>query len=194
MRLSKSGEGHADGAIGKLNKFSRLILGLDSILALFIFQKFFYNEPMANQSASSVSWFNYPVAFYFDMLERPWAIFSGCWLVVYILSFRLEISYLDLIVPATLITQILTVGAAIYWYAVRRPLPWASALAFGGLLGFFIGLSSAILAFLRWWHLWLFFNLITESIITMAIGVAVALATIWLFKLPWLNKFAGFSS
>ncbi|HBV33281.1 TPA: hypothetical protein DIC39_01920 [Patescibacteria group bacterium] len=149
---------------------------------------------MANQSPSSVSWFNYPVAFYFDMLERPWAIFSGLWLIVYILSFRLEISYLDLIVPAALVTQILTVGAAVYWYAIRRPLPLNSALAFGGLLGFFIGLSSALLAWLRWWHLWLFFNIIAESMIILVVGVVVALGIIWLFKLPWLNKFAGFSS
>lgn len=146
---------------------------------------------MTSKQPAAVNWFNYPVSFYFDLIERPWAGFSLLLLALYLLSFWLELNYLEVIIPLTLAGQILTVGVATYWYGIRRPLPLKSLLALGGLLGGWLGLTSALLALLRWWHLWLFFNLITESMLTAALGVMVALGTIWLFKLPWFNKFSG---
>ncbi|MFA4936958.1 MAG: hypothetical protein WC575_01505 [Patescibacteria group bacterium] len=146
---------------------------------------------MVNKNQVSASLFGYPVSFYINKAELPWAIYALCMFVLYVTTFWFNLSYLAVLVPVSFIGSIITVAAATYFYGVKTSLPLSANLTLGIILGLLLGLISALLALVRFWYIWLFFNVITESITLAVLGLVVALLTILLFKLPWLKKYNG---
>ncbi|MFH1867012.1 MAG: hypothetical protein ABIJ81_02925 [Patescibacteria group bacterium] len=143
---------------------------------------------MASKNQAPIILFNQPIRFYIDTLELPWVVFSLFLFTLFVVTFWLDIPYLELIVPITLVSEVLTVAIAVYFYAVKKEMILSTSLALGATLGFFLGLISAILALVRFWHIWLVFNLITESVMSALLGLIIALLVKMAFRLPWFNK------
>ncbi|MFH1111843.1 MAG: hypothetical protein V1712_02105 [Patescibacteria group bacterium] len=146
---------------------------------------------MVNKNQVDSSLFGYPVSFYINKAEFPWVIYALCMFILYVATFWFNLNYLSTLVPISFVGSVITVAAATYFYGIKTQLSLGACLTLGAIIGLLLGFISSLLALFRFWHIWLFFNVITESLISIVLGLLVALLTILLFRLPWLKKFHG---
>ncbi len=135
-----------------------------------------------------LKWYGYPIRFYIDKLEFPWFVFVIILILIYVWSFSVPLSYLGFLAPLSLISEIVTLVVAIYLLINKLDLSLPVVLVYGGSLGFVIGLVSSLLAFLRFWYIWLFFNIVVESIVTAIFGLLAAFIIFYIRRLLcWLK-------
>ncbi len=146
---------------------------------------------MVDKNEVNSSLFGYPISFYIEKAELPWAVYALCLFILYFITFWFDLPYLTVLVPASFIGCVICVAVAVYFYGIKSSLPWGASLTLGIILGLLLGLVSSLLALIRFWYLWLFFNIITESIMSAVLGLVVALLVVLLFKIPWLKKYSG---
>ncbi len=132
-----------------------------------------------------IKWFGYPIRFYIDKIELPWFVFSLGLFLIYIWSLAAPLSYLGFLSLISLVGKVAILLVGVYFFVDKQSPNLPATLVYGGILGFFIGFTSALLAFLRFWYLWLFFNIVVESIITTVFGLVTALTIYYLRRLPW---------
>lgn len=138
---------------------------------------------MKADNSNSITIAGQPVRFYIDRAELPWSIFALVIFLGYLVSYWVNWSYLDVLSPLSLISQIVVVIGATYFFSWRLSLPWPVLISYSAILGLLMGLWSSLLAWVRFWYFWLFFNIIVETIISILLALAVATATMIILKL-----------
>lgn len=123
---------------------------------------------------------------YVDQAEWSWFGLVLVISAVYLGSFWLEVSYLTLMAPLVLILQVTIIAATSYLVGVRRQSSLAQTTTVCALVAFGGGAAAAVWAVIRFWHPWLFLNLVTEPVWSALLAVLVSAATIGFFRLPAL--------
>ncbi len=138
---------------------------------------------MKADNANSITLSGQPVRFYIDRAEIPWSIFALVILCVYLASHWIDWGYLDFLAPVSLVTQIVTVIGATYYFSWQEKWPWTVTASYSLILGLFMGLWSSFMAWIRFWDFWLFFNIVVETLISAVLALAVASAVMVILKL-----------
>ena len=128
--------------------------------------------------------FGQSISYYIERSARPWSILSGILALFYIGSFWLEVSYLNLMAPLALIGLIVMAVFTSYNFIRQGEYNWRQVVMTCIFIGVGAGLVSAFLAFIRFWYIWLFFNLVTEPVWSGLLAGAISVLTIGFFQLP----------
>lgn len=127
---------------------------------------------------------------YVDAGELPWVSLAVVLTFMYVGSYWLSVSYLNLMAPLTLIVLVVVAIVVAYLRGVRGEFDFKQTLLLCGLIGMLGGVLSAILALVRFWYWWLAFNLLTEPVWSAVLCAFVAALTIFFFRLPiWVRQF-----
>ncbi len=138
--------------------------------------------------SKQVGFFGQPVSWYVDQGELSFVGLAAAVSLVYLISFWLELTYLDHLSPMILVFQVAAAAATAYQVGVRvtaTPAQLAVACALIGAAG---GILSAVWALFRFHYWWLALNLVAEPVWSALLAVAVGLLTFGFFKLPALVR------
>ncbi|MEK7496568.1 MAG: hypothetical protein AAB657_01545 [Patescibacteria group bacterium] len=126
--------------------------------------------------------FNQPVRFYIEAAVRPFVILSAILSFLFLISFWLQLSYLSVAAPIVLFLQIAMACYVGWKLGVIAKLNWRELMLVAGLVGAGAGFVSAVWSLVRFWYVWLAFNLITEPVLSALLASVVSIITVWFFK------------
>lgn len=132
--------------------------------------------------------FGQPMRWYVDQAEWPFVALSSIFILGFIVSYWLEISYLEVVAPLALVVQIVAAAVVAYLTGVRSGVALSQTLVVCALVSAAGGLVNALLSFIRFFYPWLLLNLVTEPVWSALLAVGVGLITIGFFHLPKLIK------
>lgn len=132
--------------------------------------------------------FGQPMRWYMDQAEGPFIGLALAFLVGYIGSYWLEVSYLEVVAPLVLVAQLVAAVVTAYLTGVHGGASLTQTILVCLLVGGSGGAISAILAFIRFFYPWLLLNLVTEPVWSGLIAGCLGAVTIGFFKLPKLIK------
>ena len=132
--------------------------------------------------------FGQPMRWYVDRAEWSFVYLSLFFIFGFLLSYWLQVSYLDLVAPLNLVAQIVAAIVTAYFTGIRHGATLAQTVLTCLLVGAFAGLVAAILSFIRFFYPWLLLNLVTEPVWSALLAASMGAITIGFFHLPKLIK------
>lgn len=125
---------------------------------------------------------------YVDQSELSFVGLASAVILSFLVSFWVELTYLDHLSPMTLMFQVAAAAATAYRVGVRGLATPPQVVFTCGLVAAAGGFLAAALALFRYHYWWLALNLFTEPVWSAVLGVAVGLLTVGFFKLPALAR------
>lgn len=149
-------------------------------------QKTLYLRHMPN--GNEVGIFGQPMRWYVDRAEWSWAGLSLVFFFGFLVSYWVEVSYLEIVAPLALVAQVVTAIVATYLVGIRDGATIPQTLVVCALVGVGGGAVNALLSFIRFFYPWLLLNLVIEPVWSALLTAGVSLVTIGFFQLPKLIK------
>lgn len=128
------------------------------------------------------------IRYYIDKAEKPFAVQALILALFYILTFWLQVSYLDIVAPFTMALQVVVASVTAYVVGIQTGASWKVTAIICIIVGFAGGVVSALLSLVRFWYPWLIMNLIVEPVWSGLLAGTVSLLTIGFFGLPRVKK------
>lgn len=141
---------------------------------------------MAN--GNNVGLFGREMRWYVDQAEWPFVALASVFILGFIVSYWLEISYLEVVAPLALVIQIVAAVAVAYLTGIRAGATLGQVTITCALVAAAGGLINAFFSFIRFFYPWLLLNLVTEPIWSALLAVGIGIITIGFFNLPKLIK------
>lgn len=137
---------------------------------------------------SELGLFGQPMRWYVDKAEWPFVTLSLFFILGFIISYWLPVSYLEVVSPLILIAQVVAAVTTSYLTGVRSGATLAQTIVTCALVGAFAGEVAALLSFIRFFYPWLLLNLVVEPFWSGLLAGSIGAVTIGFFSLPKFIK------